>query len=105
MNDDSPSNVAYALKDVTFSYSRGKRAGSEAVLHELSCLILSGRVLGILGPNGSGKASLLMTIMGYPQYKVTAGKIIFKGEDITDLPIDERAQLGIGMSFQRVHPP
>ncbi|MBW2346027.1 MAG: ATP-binding cassette domain-containing protein, partial [Deltaproteobacteria bacterium] len=48
-----------------------------------------------------GKTTLLMTIMGYPQYEVVAGKIVFKGEDITHLPIDERAMLGIGMSFQR----
>ncbi|MBW1707619.1 MAG: ATP-binding cassette domain-containing protein, partial [Deltaproteobacteria bacterium] len=47
------------------------------------------------------KTTLLMTIMGYPQYEVVAGKIVFKGEDITHLPIDERAMLGIGMSFQR----
>lgn len=59
MNDQFPSNVAYSLKDVAFSYSKGKRAESEAVLKELSCLILSGRVLGILGPNGSGKSTLL----------------------------------------------
>ncbi len=42
-----------------------------------------------------------MTIMGYPQYKVTNGKILFKGEDITSMPIDQRAKLGIGMSYQR----
>ncbi len=55
----------------------------------------------IFGPNGSGKTSLLMTIMGYPQYNVVAGKILFKGVDITHNPINERAQLGIGMSYQR----
>jgi Fe-S cluster assembly ATP-binding protein len=42
-----------------------------------------------------------MTIIGYPQYKVTGGKMVFKGEDITHMPIDERAQLGIGVSYQR----
>ena len=42
-----------------------------------------------------------MTIMAYPQYTVTGGKILFKGEDITHMPIDERAQLGIGVSYQR----
>jgi len=39
--------------------------------------------------------------MGYPQYEVVAGKIVFKGEDITYMSIDERARLGIGMSYQR----
>jgi len=42
-----------------------------------------------------------MTIMGYPQYRVTGGKIVFKGEDITHMPINERARLGIGVSYQR----
>jgi Fe-S cluster assembly ATP-binding protein len=42
-----------------------------------------------------------MTIMGFPKYRVTKGRIIFKGQDITMLPLDERARLGIGMSFQR----
>jgi Fe-S cluster assembly ATP-binding protein len=42
-----------------------------------------------------------MTLMGYPQYQVVAGKIVFKGVDITYAPIDERARLGIGMSYQR----
>jgi Fe-S cluster assembly ATP-binding protein len=42
-----------------------------------------------------------MTIMGYPQYKIVGGKIVFKGHDITHMPINERAQLGIGMSYQR----
>ena len=83
MNDDSPSNVAYALKDVTFSYSRGKRAGSEAVLHELSCLILSGRVLGILGPNGSGKSSLLKLLARV--YQPLRGTIDILGESLLSL--------------------
>ena len=55
----------------------------------------------IFGPNGGGKTTLLMTIMGFPRYQMTKGKIFFKGKDITDLPLDKRANLGIGLSFQR----
>jgi Fe-S cluster assembly ATP-binding protein len=44
---------------------------------------------------------LLMTIMGFPKYRINSGSIIFKGVDITHATVDERARLGIGMSFQR----
>ncbi|MBC7337911.1 MAG: ATP-binding cassette domain-containing protein, partial [Clostridia bacterium] len=53
------------------------------------------------GPNGSGKTSLLGAIMGFARYRVVSGKIYFQGEDITTWPIDARARLGIGLSFQR----
>jgi Fe-S cluster assembly ATP-binding protein len=73
----------------------------KTVLEHVDMEIKPGEVHILLGPNGSGKTSLLMTIMGYPQYKVTDGKIYFKGIDITHMPLDERAKLGIGMSYQR----
>jgi len=77
------------------------KLGEREVLRHIDLQINPGETHILFGPNGSGKTSLLMTIMGYPQYKVTAGKILFKGVDITNLPINERARLGIGMSYQR----
>ena len=71
------------------------------ILKHIDLDIQPGETHVLFGPNGSGKTSLLMTIMGYPQYRVVDGKIFFKGEDITHLPINERAALGIGMSYQR----
>jgi Fe-S cluster assembly ATP-binding protein len=71
------------------------------VLKHIDLEINKGETHVLFGPNGSGKTTLLMTIMGYPQYKIGGGKIIFKGEDITHMPVHERARLGIGMSFQR----
>lgn len=73
----------------------------KVILQHIDLEINKGETHILFGPNGSGKTSLLMTIMGYPQYKVQEGKIMFKGEDITHMPINERAQLGIGMSYQR----
>jgi Fe-S cluster assembly ATP-binding protein len=77
------------------------KLGDKEILKNINMEIQSGETHILFGPNGSGKTSLLMTIMGYPQYRVTAGRIIFKGEDITEMPINERAELGIGMSYQR----
>lgn len=71
------------------------------LLKDIDLEIKPGETHILFGPNGSGKTSLLMTIMGYPQYTVKKGKITFKGVDITYAPINERASLGIGMSYQR----
>jgi len=54
----------------------------------------------LFGPNGSGKTTLISALMGLPGYEVASGKIFFKGVDITDKPVDERAKLGIIVSFQ-----
>ncbi|MBW2590335.1 MAG: ABC transporter ATP-binding protein [Deltaproteobacteria bacterium] len=77
------------------------KLGYKKILKHIDLEIRPGETHILFGPNGSGKTSLLMTIMGYPQYEVVAGKIVFKGEDITHMSIDERARLGIGMSYQR----
>ncbi len=71
------------------------------VLFSVNLAIGAGETHVLLGPNGSGKTTLLNTIMGLPAYRVTSGRILFGGTDITPMPIDERAKLGIGMAFQR----
>ena len=77
------------------------KVGRREILHGVNLAIRDGETHVLFGPNGSGKTTLLMTIMGFPKYKVTGGSIIFEGKDITNLPMDERARLGIGMAFQR----
>ncbi len=71
------------------------------ILHHVDLEVNKGEIHALFGPNGSGKTSLLMAIMGIPPYRVTAGQILFQGEDVTDLPVHERARRGIGVSFQR----
>jgi Fe-S cluster assembly ATP-binding protein len=83
------------IKDLAVS------VGSKRILHDVNLAIKTGETHVLFGPNGSGKTTLLMTIMGFPKYKVTKGSIIFNGKDITGTSMDERARLGIGMSFQR----
>ncbi len=60
-----------------------------------------GEINVLFGPNGAGKTTFMMTLMGFPKYKIEQGKIFFKGEDITDKDLYERARLGLGISFQR----
>jgi Fe-S cluster assembly ATP-binding protein len=83
------------IKDLTVSVN-GKR-----VLNDINLSIKRGETVVLFGPNGSGKTSLLKTIMGIPEYRLESGRIIFKGKDITELSIDERARLGMGIAFQR----
>lgn len=75
--------------------------GGREVLHGISLIVPDGQTHVLLGPNGSGKTTLLRTIMGFASSKVTAGKIIFNGVDVTHKPVHERAKLGMGIMFQR----
>lgn len=75
--------------------------GGRTILNDVNMEIPKGETHILFGPNGSGKTSLMMTIMGFSGYNVTHGKITFKGEDITYMPIFDRARLGIGVSVQR----
>lgn len=71
------------------------------ILNGVNLTINEGEIHALLGQNGSGKTTLLMVIMGMPRYKVTGGSIKFRGQDITEATIDERARMGIGLAFQR----
>ena len=73
----------------------------QEILHGVNLAIPAGDVHALLGPNGSGKTSLMMTIMGFAGYNVTQGQILFEGQDITFLDLTTRARLGIGVAQQR----
>ena len=70
------------------------------ILKGINIDIKSGEIHALMGPNGSGKSTLSNVIMGNPKYKVTKGKVIFNNEDITKLSANERAKMGLFMSFQ-----
>jgi branched-chain amino acid transport system ATP-binding protein len=57
-------------------------------------------IVGIIGPNGAGKTTAFNIITGF--YKPDRGRVIFKGRDVTNLPVHERAALGLGRTFQNV---
>ena len=59
-----------------------------------------GEVHALMGPNGSGKSTLANTLMGATDYEITAGRIRFKGDDITDWDADVRGKAGVFLAFQ-----
>lgn len=69
-------------------------------LRGINLHINAGEVHAIMGPNGSGKSTLSSVIAGKKEYKVTTGTISFEGENIIHLSPEERAHLGIFLSFQ-----
>lgn len=75
--------------------------GTRTVLEDINLEIMPGETHVLFGPNGSGKSTLLGTIMGFPRFRVLEGRILFKGEDVTRLPVNERAVRGMGIAFQR----
>ena len=70
------------------------------ILKDISFSLKSHESHILFGPNGSGKTTLLSALMGLPSYEVVSGKIVFMGVDITDKSVEERAKLGMVISFQ-----
>ena len=68
---------------------------STEILKGINLEINDGEVHAIMGPNGSGKSTLANVLMGNPVYEITKGNIEFKGEDVTEDPVDVRAKKGM----------
>ena len=82
------------VKDLTV------KIGERLILKNLNFILKEGASHILFGPNGSGKTTLISTLMGLPGYEIVSGKILFQGVDITNKGVDERAKLGIIVSFQ-----
>ena len=70
------------------------------ILRGVSLSIQPGEIHAIMGPNGCGKSTLASTLLASPEYEVTSGRLVFKGEDITDWSTDVRAKSGMFLAFQ-----
>jgi len=79
-----------------------KKFGGLVALNDLSFHVEEGEVLGLIGPNGSGKTTVFNIIMG--DFSPDSGKILFKGEDITNLPTHQRVRMGIARTYQVPRP-
>ena len=73
---------------------------NKTILKDFDLEIKSGEIHAIMGPNGTGKSTLTKVIMGDPNYKIKKGHIYFNDTDITKMPVDERARLGIFLGMQ-----
>src|SRR6202162_4290360 len=87
------------LADFEIRDLRASVEGKE-ILKGVTLAISKGEVHAVMGPNGSGKSTLSYTLMGHPGYKVDGGEVIFKGQNVLALEVDERARLGMFLALQ-----
>ena len=70
------------------------------ILNGVTLGIRAGEIHALMGPNGSGKSTLSNVLMGHPSYEVTGGEVRFRGQNLLQLAIEERARLGLFLAFQ-----
>lgn len=70
------------------------------ILKEVNLKVRAGEIHAIMGPNGAGKSTLAKVLAGHPAYEITSGEVWFKGQNLLELEPEERAHLGLFMSFQ-----
>lgn len=85
-------DTLFSCRDITLNL------GGRQILNGVSLHVEPAEVLGIIGPNGAGKTSLFEVLSGRQQPK--SGRVIFNGRDVTSLPLQQRARLGLGRTFQ-----
>ena len=70
------------------------------ILRGVDLTVKQGEIHALMGPNGSGKSTLAHALMGHPNYEITDGEVVFKGEDMLELGPDERSRKGLFLAFQ-----
>ena len=100
MTEDNVRSKLVTDKVVLETKNISKSFGSVKALVDVDFKLYKGEIHAIMGPNGSGKSTLANTLMGNPKYKILNGKIIFSGQDLGKLSVDQRARLGIFLALQ-----
>ncbi|MFV0479671.1 MAG: Fe-S cluster assembly ATPase SufC [Anaerorhabdus sp.] len=70
------------------------------ILKGVNLEIKAGEIHALVGPNGTGKSTLLSAIMGHPKYQITQGKIVLNGQDVLNMSVDERSRAGLFLAMQ-----
>ncbi len=77
-----------------------KAADGSEILNGVNLSIAEGEIHALMGPNGCGKSTLASALLGSPEYTVESGKILFKGENVTEWSADNRGKAGMFLAFQ-----
>ncbi len=74
--------------------------GDQPILKGVNLTVNAGEIHAIMGKNGSGKSTFSKILAGHPDYTVTGGEVLYKGEDLLALDPEERARRGVFLAFQ-----
>jgi Fe-S cluster assembly ATP-binding protein len=83
------------IKDLEAETAEGKK-----ILNGINLVINSGEINVIMGPNGGGKSTLALVLMGHPGYRITRGKIMIGNKDVSAMSVEQRAKEGLFLAFQ-----
>ena len=75
-------------------------ADGTEIVKGLDLTVERGEIHALMGPNGSGKSTLANVLLGHPGYEITAGTVLYKGEDIAEWSSDQRGRAGMFLGFQ-----